>query len=393
MTLMLASVSDPSEAEVALVEGADIIDLKDPARGTFGAVDLSVVEDTLKSVAGRRRVSAVCGDVPMKPHRLVEAATALAATGVDFVKLGLLPNDRMTDCIAALRDIAARAKLVAVFFADIGVDLDWLPLLAESGFAGAMVDTAAKNDKRLIDQMDISELDKFVQASKHNGLIAGLAGALEAPDVPRLLSLDPDFLGFRGALCAGKSRAARVVPGNVRLIRELIPRADASQTSSEDHKVDWRFLAARGYSSDAEAKAATDRVFVHDLVLPVSIGAYDFERNETQKVRFNVDVEIRRATRQAEDMRDVFSYDLIVDAIRLILSRGHVALVETLAEEIANALFVHPRVVGVEIKVEKLDVLDGSVGVELRRDRATPTTSLQRRLTPLPELGAVKKSV
>lgn len=392
MTLMLASVSGPSEAEIALVEGADIIDLKDPAQGAFGAVSLDVVAETLKNVAGRRRVSAVCGELPMDPPRLVEAATTLAATGVDFVKLGILPDARTSDCIAALASVAARTKLMAVLFADAAVDLAWLPQIAQAGFAGAMIDTATKSDKRLMDYMNISTLDLFVQRCKQHRLMAGLAGALEAPDVPRLLLLDPDFLGFRGALCAGQTRSAAIAPANVRLIRDLIPRADLARDALEDRKVDWRFLAARGYSVETEARPAVDRVFVHDLILPVSIGAYEFEQNEMQRVRFNVDIDVRRATRQTEDMRDVFSYDLVVDAIRLILSRGHVALVETLAEEIVAALFAHPRVFGVAVRVEKLDVIDGSVGVEIRRDRAVAAAA-QWRPTPLPELGTIKKSV
>ena len=40
MTLFLASVRDVAEAETALLAGADIIDLKDPAQGALGAVDL-----------------------------------------------------------------------------------------------------------------------------------------------------------------------------------------------------------------------------------------------------------------------------------------------------------------------------------------------------------------
>ena len=88
-------------------------------------------------------------------------------------------------------------------------------------------------------------------------------------------------------------------------------------------------------------------------------------------------------------MRDVFSYDLIVDAVRLILSRGHVPLVEALGEQIADAVLAHPRVVAVTIRVEKLDVLDGYVGVELRRDRAALAAANQR--TPAqPGLGALK---
>ena len=39
MTLFLASVRDVAEAEIALLAGADIVDLKDPAQGALGAVD------------------------------------------------------------------------------------------------------------------------------------------------------------------------------------------------------------------------------------------------------------------------------------------------------------------------------------------------------------------
>jgi FolB domain-containing protein len=397
MTEMLASVSNPQEAEIALAEGADIIDLTDPAKGAFGAADLSTLKSTLESVAGRRRVSAVCGERPMDPASLVAAANELAATGVHFVKLGFYPSDQTGACIAALQPIAAHTKLIAVCFADVGADLAWLPLFAKAGFAGAMLDTAGKAKLRLIDYMNISELDRFIQVCRSNTLMTGLAGALEAPDVARLLLLDPDFLGFRGALCAGKDRTAAIVPSKVRLIRDLIARANAPRASNRDStqnagpeaNVDWCFLAARGNSADTEAPPATDRVFVHDLVLPVSIGTYDFEQNVTQKVRFNIDADVRRGSRQAEDMRDVFSYDLIVDAVRLILSRGHVPLVEALGEQIADAVLAHPRVVAVTIRVEKLDVLDGYVGVELRRDRAALAAANQR--TPAqPGLGALK---
>jgi len=402
MTQMLASVSNPQEAEIALAEGADIIDVTDPSKGAFGAAELFTVKSMLESVAGRRPVSAVCGELRMDPACRVTAARARAATGVDFIKLGFFPSDQTGACIAALQPVAARTKLVAVCFADIGADLAWLPLLAKAGFAGAMLDTAAKAKLRLIDYMNISELDRFIQACRSHTLMTGLAGALEAPDVARLLLLDPDVLGFRSAFCTGKSRTAAIVPGKVRLIRDLIGRADAPRASNRDltqnaaqnsgleANVDWRFLAARGHNAENETRPATDRVFVHDLVFPVSIGTYDFEQDATQKVRFNIDADVRRSTRQAEDMRDVFSYDVIVDAIRLILSRGHVPLVETLGEQIADALLAHPRVVAVTIRVEKLDVLNGSVGVELKRDRAALTAATRRQPATPGGLGALK---
>ena len=48
----------------------------------------------------------------------------------------------------------------------------------------------------------------------------------------------------------------------------------------------------------------TDRVFVHDLIMPCSIGAYEFERGKTQDVRFNIDVGVARARMRSDDMRD-----------------------------------------------------------------------------------------
>jgi dihydroneopterin aldolase len=112
-------------------------------------------------------------------------------------------------------------------------------------------------------------------------------------------------------------------------------------------------------------------VFVRDFVVLARIGAYDFERGAPQRVLFDVDVLVRRAAAHADDMRAVFSYDIILDAIRLVAGRGHVELVETLAEEVAAILLRHARVRSVRINVRKLDVIDGSVGVEILRERAS----------------------
>ena len=67
MTLMLASVTGPQEAEIAVAHGADIVDLKDAANGAFGAVNPDAVRATLAAVQGRRPVSAVTGMLPMEP--------------------------------------------------------------------------------------------------------------------------------------------------------------------------------------------------------------------------------------------------------------------------------------------------------------------------------------
>jgi dihydroneopterin aldolase len=60
---------------------------------------------------------------------------------------------------------------------------------------------------------------------------------------------------------------------------------------------------------------------------------------------------------------------VITDGIRMIVAQEHIALVEMLAERIAALVLTHPRAVSVTVRVEKLDVGPGAVGVEIVRER------------------------
>jgi (5-formylfuran-3-yl)methyl phosphate synthase len=366
MTLLLTSVR-PTDAEAAIDLGADIIDLAD----ANGAFDADAVRAAVRAIAGRRPASAIIGDLPMEPGRLAAATAAVAATGVQYVKIGLLPDAWRDACVARLAAQAREIRLIGVLFADRETDADALPaLLARlraAGFAGAMLDTAEKG-ARLIDRMGIPALAGFVAACRSQALLAGLAGSLEPPDVPRLLPLAPDVLGFGAALYAGGERAAALDPAAFRLVRELIPTATAGDTGLES-------------ADDPHPGAARDRIFVRDFVLPVRIGAYAHERGRLQRVRLNVDVAVRRPTHAIEDMRDVLSYDIITDGIRMVAAQQDIALLETLAERIAAVVLAHARAAGVTVRAEKLDVASGSVGVEIRRMR--PGTADARPLYSL----------
>jgi dihydroneopterin aldolase len=92
----------------------------------------------------------------MEPDRIVHAASALADAGVDYVKIALFPEPRREDCIRALSTLARRVKIVGVMFADHGFDEALVPLMASSGFAGAMLDTARKTGGRLLDHMSVA---------------------------------------------------------------------------------------------------------------------------------------------------------------------------------------------------------------------------------------------
>jgi dihydroneopterin aldolase len=125
--------------------------------------------------------------------------------------------------------------------------------------------------------------------------------------------------------------------------------------------------------SDDSADAATSirHVFVRDLELGVKIGVHTFERVTTQPVRINVDLYVREGTVGSDQLADVVCYEDVVDGIKEIIGIGHVNLVETLAENIAQMCLLDLRVVKCRIRVEKLKVIveAASVGVEIERCR------------------------
>ncbi|RWK37093.1 (5-formylfuran-3-yl)methyl phosphate synthase [Mesorhizobium sp.] len=388
MTRMLASVTGVDEAEIVLSGGVDIVDLKDPKAGALGAVSTQTIRRAISLIAGRAPVSAVCGDLPMEPETIRAKAEEIAATGVDYVKIGLFPSANVAACAAALAPVAARTKLIAVLFADLAPDFELLPMLAKHRFHGAMVDTANKANGRLLDHLPPERIPGFVDRAKSLGLMVGLSGSLEAPDIPRLLPFAPDFLGFRGALCGHCGRTGSISAEAVAQIRALIPEASRSGGASS---IDYRLLAARGYSPGTDPTLGTDKIFVRDFVLPVQIGAYSFEHGHTQKVRFDVIADVLQVTDHPEDMRHVFSYDIIMDGIRTIVARGHIQLSEALAEQVATYILENPRVVRVTVRVEKLELGPGGVGVEIERKRQSAGRGVASGAAGRKDQGAVSQ--
>lgn len=224
MTAMLASVRTLDEALFALAGGADFIDLKEPAQGALGALDHAAVRVMVHSIGKRRPVSSTIGDIPsMDPRQIVSAVKRMAATGVDFVKIGFFAGARAFDCARALADLVERRRLVAVIFADEQYEIALVDAVGHAGFAGAMLDTATKSGKSLRDWRSHAELEDFVNRARGLGLLTGLAGSLRKEDIAPLLALRPDYLGFRGALCRNADRGLALDAKAFGAIRAAIP--------------------------------------------------------------------------------------------------------------------------------------------------------------------------
>lgn len=130
----------------------------------------------------------------------------------------------------------------------------------------------------------------------------------------------------------------------------------------------------------ADAARGLRHVFLRDLLLQAAIGVYAQEQGRTQRIRVNVDLGVTddgarglsRPSVGRDDLARVVDYAAVAETVRKIVGAGHVQLVETLAERLAEACLEDARVQIARVRVEKLDVLpDGaSAGVEVERRRA-----------------------
>ena len=114
-----------------------------------------------------------------------------------------------------------------------------------------------------------------------------------------------------------------------------------------------------------------DRISVRDYVREVEIGAFLSERGVTQRIRFNVVLEVAaHVAARDDDVDKVISYDTIVNAIAAQLDAERINLLETLAERVAERCLADRRAIRVFVRIEKLDRIPGALGVEIVRARA-----------------------
>jgi dihydroneopterin aldolase len=134
----------------------------------------------------------------------------------------------------------------------------------------------------------------------------------------------------------------------------------------------------------ADTLRATRHMFIRDLMLNASIGVHKHEHQALQRIRINIDLAVSddgaaKLSRPAvgrnagaeDDLARVVDYEAIVNRVRERVAAGHVQLVETLAERLAEACLADARVQVARVRVEKLDVFAdaASAGVEVERRR------------------------
>ncbi len=99
------------------------------------------------------------------------------------------------------------------------------------------------------------------------------------------------------------------------------------------------------------ARIIVTKVFVRGLKVEAWIGVYDHEHDRQQPLV--IDVELDVAASHCEQLGDTVNYETILQAALSIAAEGHIDLVETFAERLAQACFADSRVTRARVRVEK----------------------------------------
>lgn len=229
MTQLLISVTSVDEAKIALQNGADIIDLKDPQQGALGALPLEVVAEIVafvnaKDVSERKIISATIGDLPMEPELLLQHVVALSEIKVDIIKIGFFmsPGDKFTDyqpCLDMLKTVSrSGVRLIAVLFVENEYPANLVTAIKNAGFYGVMFDTAGKNGATFLDYYSTDAMKAIAEGVQAQGLLFGVAGSLNLQHVALVKSIAPDYMGFRGGVCINNQRRSALDSEKIRAI-------------------------------------------------------------------------------------------------------------------------------------------------------------------------------
>jgi dihydroneopterin aldolase len=158
-------------------------------------------------------------------------------------------------------------------------------------------------------------------------------------------------------------------------------------------------LAFAHPSERAEATASDDpldRISLRDHTVEVEIGAFQAERGTTQRICFNVVVEVLPLGPMVEDDVDrILSYDKVTEAIAFELSAERLNLLETLAARVADRILLEPQADRVFVRIEKLDRGPGALGVEIVRSRKAhlaPVEEIVEEEAPQPRVVFVSNA-
>jgi len=206
----LATVVCVEEA-LMIVGAVDLLDVKDPSKGSLGAPSVKTVGDIKTAVGLSTPLSVALGDLD---GGTVELGLSMAAAGADIIKIGLADTSRKA-AIGVFKtlkkNLPPKVRIVAAAYADAEYHR-FFPAFGLPSFAieakadGILIDTLEKSGRGLFDFLSAYELASIIQEARDLKLMTALAGSLDVGDIEEVAMAAPDFVGFRSAITVSGNR-------------------------------------------------------------------------------------------------------------------------------------------------------------------------------------------
>ena len=234
---MLVSVNSPEEFGIALRAGVPWIDFKNPLAGALGRPNVECLEQVSSRICDLRNEDrfqwSIAGGELLEwslPNDFSEedrsSLDILADRGA--IKWGLGHCAKVTDWkdrFCKLKAVLPRAEqAILAFYADYHrVDAPgWEEVFSavqEFGLKRILIDTAVKDGKSLLDHLTLESLGEKIAQTHASGVQIAIAGSLRMKDLPQVIRLGADWIGFRGALC--RDNTDRSSPIDAQLVESV----------------------------------------------------------------------------------------------------------------------------------------------------------------------------
>lgn len=122
-----------------------------------------------------------------------------------------------------------------------------------------------------------------------------------------------------------------------------------------------------------DGSAGYTRMFLKEVALNLKIGVTEWERHPDKRMKVLVDVEcfMRQDRHVGATLASVLDYDRLYRYLQAWEKLPHTDLLETLAQELADACFSDPRVEACRVGIRKPDIYwnAAAAGIEFYRRR------------------------
>ena len=113
------------------------------------------------------------------------------------------------------------------------------------------------------------------------------------------------------------------------------------------------------YNMDDKMKARKRKIFINNLILIASIGVYEKEKKNKQKIIVNLEILLTNNTEPLSDnLEETQDYSQFRKCVTDIVQSEHFDLLEILTKKIYGVISKNEFVLGVKVNISKPDIFD-----------------------------------